>query len=822
VVVLRPLRSSSFSTSTSTTSASAAGHRSDLYGEAPSAAASSSGHPDAELSAHLTPKHHRRNTASLSGSELDQLDSSYPSHYQQRAGELSEVEFASETENSVLMDHQRRGSLDYTHASFPMEQHRIWEFPGWGEVRHITIEPTSLDDETAPEPSKCACLPCFRPRDKLGEDLVPSYGTYQSVNSGSSSGKRSGRGRAGAGAGAGGWGSGGSGAEERELAQHSTEEMEELRALKEAEEERQEEEDKLGQWTATAISGNDITSSCLYVIALCTVAAGKLAPISLLLVVGTLHLFRGIYVEVVTGLPLNGGAYNALLNTTSKLLAAVAACLTLLSYVATAVVSANSSASYAAQLFPPSIDFPVYWATIGILGIFALLNLLGISESAVVALMIFTFHMITLVALVTGSIVFMIQDGGEQFVQNMKAGPQQGNYAADVYFGFCSALLGVSGFESSANFIEEQKRGVFAKTLRNMFFAVAFFNPVISVLSLGVLPLEGIIASETSGENDLLAQMGKVSGGEWLSLWVSVDATIVLSGAVLTGYVGVGGLARRMTLDRCLPQFLLSENPLTKTCHFIIVGFFLITTSLFVIVNGQTTTLAGVYGIAFLGVMALFAVADMLLKYKRARLPRDHVTWWITALIALIAVSAGLIGNIVYDPVNFVYFSVYFALTLLVVLVMFGRIRLLKIFLYFMAKNKYLNKWFGEWIKGQVKEINDQTVIFLTNTDYLSILNKAILYTSENELTHRLIFLHVYQDPEQIPQHLGKHTAILDNVYPKMKLDLVLVRGEFNPRTIGQISERLNVPRNFMFLTCPGNRFKHNLGQFEGVRLITH
>ena len=26
-----------------------------------------------------------------------------------------------------------------------MEQHRIWEFPGWGEVRHITIEPTSLE-----------------------------------------------------------------------------------------------------------------------------------------------------------------------------------------------------------------------------------------------------------------------------------------------------------------------------------------------------------------------------------------------------------------------------------------------------------------------------------------------------------------------------------------------------------------------------------------------------------------------------------------------------------------------------------------------------
>ena len=39
--------------------------------------------------------------------------------------------------------------------------------------------------------------------------------------------------------------------------------------------------------------------------------------------------------------PLNGGAYNALLNTTSKSLASMAACLTLLSYMATAVISAS-------------------------------------------------------------------------------------------------------------------------------------------------------------------------------------------------------------------------------------------------------------------------------------------------------------------------------------------------------------------------------------------------------------------------------------------------------------------------------------------------
>ena len=42
-------------------------------------------------------------------------------------------------------------------------------------------------------------------------------------------------------------------------------------------------------------------------------------------------------------------------------------------------------------------------------------------------------------------------------------------------------MLGISGFESSSNFVEEQKEGVFPKTLRNMWLAVSFFNPMMAL-----------------------------------------------------------------------------------------------------------------------------------------------------------------------------------------------------------------------------------------------------------------------------------------------------------------------------------------------------
>ena len=81
----------------------------------------------------------------------------------------------------------------------------------------------------------------------------------------------------------------------------------------------------MGQLPATAICGNDIASSCLYVSALAIIYAGRWAPLALLIVAVVLYFFRSIYAEVVGALPLNGGAYNALLNTTSKFKASIAA-----------------------------------------------------------------------------------------------------------------------------------------------------------------------------------------------------------------------------------------------------------------------------------------------------------------------------------------------------------------------------------------------------------------------------------------------------------------------------------------------------------------
>ena len=241
----------------------------------------------------------------------------------------------------------------------------------------------------------------------------------------------------------------------------------------------------LGELPATAICGNDITSSCLYVSALAVIQAGKYAWIALLLVAAVLYLFRRIYGEVVGVLPLNGGAYNALLNTTSKRLASLAACLTLLSYMATAVISASEAMHYVHSLWQ---GLPVIAASVVLLAVFMALTMLGIGESARVAVVIFITHLASLSLLLLVGGGYVLWHGFGVLAANFGA-PVEGGIARALFFGFAAAMLGISGFESSANFVEEQGEGIFPKTLRNMWIAVTIFNPGMAFLALALVPI---------------------------------------------------------------------------------------------------------------------------------------------------------------------------------------------------------------------------------------------------------------------------------------------------------------------------------------------
>ncbi|CAN5604187.1 hypothetical protein BH11BAC3_BH11BAC3_16250 [soil metagenome] len=573
---------------------------------------------------------------------------------------------------------------------------------------------------------------------------------------------------------------------------------------------------KLNTWLATAICGNDITSSCLYVSAITIAMAGQYAWIALLMVGAVLFLFRKIYGEVVGALPLNGGAYNVLLNTTTKSNASVAACLTILSYMATAVISASEAMHYLQHNFHA---LNVMYATLGLLFIFLCLTILGISESAVVALVIFLLHLLSMALLIFSAFYFIFQNGTTIFQANFSLPVKGGGIGRALFFGFSAAMLGISGFESSANFVEEQKKGVFPKTLRNMWIAVTILNPLIALLAIAVMP----VIQVESHQSSLLSYMASLTGGNWLATLISFNAVTVLSGAVLTSFVGVNGLMKRMTLDRILPQFFLKENR-RGSSYRILITFFLLCVSVLFVTNGQLGPLAGVYTISFLLVMAFFALGNLMLKIRRTRLPRPEYATPFVVVLALAAVALALYGNIKMQPAYLVVFLQYFVPAILLIYGMLNRNHIMQ-FVLSLLKNITDNlRKFALLsrikINKLVNKLHDQDFVFFSKGDDIATLNKVMIYVQENEITRSMKIVTVLKEHQHAPQQFLSDFEVLDRAYPNIKMEYITVEGEFGPELIDKLSEQWNVPKNFMFISSPGEKFSYRVSELGGVRLI--
>ncbi len=571
----------------------------------------------------------------------------------------------------------------------------------------------------------------------------------------------------------------------------------------------------LNEWAATAICGNDITSSCLYVSALSILYAGQWAWVSLLIVSVVLYFYRSIYSEVVGALPLNGGAYNALLNTTSKFVASLAACFTLLSYMATAVISANEAMHYLHILWQ---GLPVMEATVVLLFIFMALTIMGIGESAKVATAIFILHLTTMGVLILVSAWGLMNNGWAILLDNFQR-PIEGSLTMALFFGFSAAMLGISGFESSSNFVEEQQEGVFPKTLRNMWLAVTIINPIMAFLALALAPMTAIAGNQEA----LLSYMGSLTGGEWLAGLISLDATLVLSGAVLTSFVGVTGLVHRMVLDRCLPQVLLKVNRY-GTQYRIVIAFFILSVSVLMVTHGELTTLAGVYTISFLAVMALFGVGNLLLKIRRSSMRRQVTASWLTVLFAIISVIAALVGNVFMNPAYLGIFFEYFMPTVVIVLIMLNRVVLLSACLFFIQevskKLTWLTEIFSKMLQNKIDDINSQQVVFFTRGGDLANLNLALIYVKNNEHTNRMKVVTVVREGCEAPPRLEEDIKFLDRAYPEIDIEFIVQYGEFGPELIQELSKKWMIPANFMFIGSPNGEFNYNLAELGGVRLI--
>jgi hypothetical protein len=222
--------------------------------------------------------------------------------------------------------------------------------------------------------------------------------------------------------------------------------------------------------------------------------------------------------------------------------------------------------------------------------------------------------------------------------------------------------------------------------------------------------------------------------------------------------------------------------------------------------------------------MILFGFGNILLKVKRSRLPRPERAGGFALLIGISAVLAALLGNIIMNPKYFAVFLEYFIPSIGIIAIMLYRTSIIKGLLYILKHiSDRLESIISLGNKTLIKlidDINRQEFVFFTKDDNVAVLNKVMIYVSENEQTRKLKIVTILPENTTVSPILEKEIEVLDRAYPEIKIDFVKLHGEFGPEMIKKLSKEWKIPPNFMFIGSPGDHFPYKIADLGGVRLI--
>ncbi|KAJ7764169.1 amino acid permease-domain-containing protein [Mycena maculata] len=539
----------------------------------------------------------------------------------------------------------------------------------------------------------------------------------------------------------------------------------------------------LGQGTASALAGNDVLGGVFYTLPAVLAVSGVYSPIALFASTLTPFLWRPMMEELASALPISGAPYSYMINVTRKSLAIVGAALLLLDFTASSVVSAATAATYLAG--EVALPFPTFVAAAVILGIFALVSLSGLKESARLAFVVLAFHCATMLALGVLAAAHWAKIGNTQLRQNWVQGqaPSASEVARQLFYGFCLGMLGLTGIECTPSYIGRIQPGRFPLVLRNLHLPVIVLDTVMITLVLATVPLTTLL-----GGADVLSTLAEVSAGQWMRRWVVADAIVVLSGGVLIGMLGVCELFKKLAHDRIVPQMFLKALSLTDGPYVPLLAFIVCNVVMYASAGGRLAVVSNMFSLVWLTVMALFPVALLLLRFNRGRLPRANKTPLSVIMLSLVATAAVFAGNVIIDPSTAGYFAAYF----------------IGVMSVFVASLSFSSK----------------VTLFRLNLTQIFHLLHMILYVRENEETSCIKIVHFCDEEDGIPSELEANAKILDEAFPEITIDLIIVQESFVPTNVSSSAHRLRIPTTLMFMSCPGPRAPYPVAKF-GTRIIS-
>jgi len=388
---------------------------------------------------------------------------------------------------------------------------------------------------------------------------------------------------------------------------------------------------------AWAVVFCDIGTSIYYVPGILYDTVGDLAPLFVALTTGGFLLLSIKYVEITWRNPEGGGVVAMATKAFSPRWGCLGGLLITVDYFLTSAISSTSGFYYLGSVLPPLLDYVPLMAAGGLVFL-AAVNVIGIRESATLALVMATAALAT--DLAVGGLV-LAQLDRQAIAKLLHTFSGVGDLSLrELVVGFSAAWLAFSGLESISQLspaMREPVRLTAKWAMVAVLVTIGLSSPLLTLFTVGLLE-DPVKAAQSER---FLSELGVLYGGWPLKVVVVVTATTLLLFAANTAIIGCYHVFLALAQQGFLPAQIGTRNRRFGTPHIAIGVATAVPVAVILATQGDMQRLGEMYAFGLLGAFALDCVALDVVRW------RSHVRggiFWVGLATTAMVLTAWLVN----------------------------------------------------------------------------------------------------------------------------------------------------------------------------------
>ena len=383
----------------------------------------------------------------------------------------------------------------------------------------------------------------------------------------------------------------------------------------------------------------DIGTSVYYVPGILYGQVGSLAPLFVILTTGGFLLLSAKYVEISWRNPEGGGVVTVATKAFNPRWGCLGGMLITVDYFLTSAISSVSGVQYLVSLFP-FVDAHIVLLSTGALLLLAVVNIIGIRESAVLALFMACAALVVNLVVIGVTLIHIGPPEWNTILRHLR--PEHPLPLSVLLVGFGSAWLAFSGLESISQ-LSPAMRPPKRSTARNgMLLVVASIlctSPVLTLFSVALLPDE----IKLHESERFISELGVLWGGFSIKALVVSTASVLLLFAANTAIIGGYHVFLALADRGFLPTVVTFRNRRFGTPHFAIGITTLVPMLIIAFTKGHLTTLGDMYAFGLLGAFVLSSAGLDVIRWREQQ---RGVGFWVgivTTIMVVVAWSVNLV-----------------------------------------------------------------------------------------------------------------------------------------------------------------------------------